>query len=97
MSQSSETIRGAAFGGVIGAGMGAALVAAVVGVCGGVSGVTSSGPEVLPWVATIILVIVSQFAAAGAICTLAILKFVEPETRPAARPVVPGVSARRAI
>jgi len=97
MSPSSETLRDAAFGGVVGAGMGAALVAAVVGVCGGVSGVTSGGPEVLPWIATIVLVIVSQFAAAGAICTVAIRKFVEPEPRPTARRAVPPISARRAI
>ena len=94
MSQSSETLRDAAFGGVIGAGTGAALVAAVVGVCGGVSGLTSGGPEVLPWVATIVLVIVSQFAAAGAIGTVAIRKFVEPEMRPAPR-ALSRLSARR--
>lgn len=97
MSQSSETLREAAVGGMIGAGMGAALVAAVVGVCGGVSGVTSSSPEVLPWVATIIFVIVSQFAAAGAVCTVAIRKFVDAGTRPTGRRAVPPMSARRAI
>jgi hypothetical protein len=93
MSPYSETFRDAAFGGVIGAGMGAALVAAVIGVCGGVGGLTSGGPEVLPWVAAIVLVIVSQFAAAGVIGALAIRQYVAPATRPA----MPRLSARRAI
>ena len=52
----------------------------MVGVCG-VSGVTAS-PGVLPWVATIVLVIVSQFAAAGAIIHVAIRQFVAPAMRP---------------
>jgi hypothetical protein len=71
------SFRDAAFGGVLGAALGAALVASVTGALGARE-LLAANPDVLPWLATIMSVIVAQFAVAGGLCALILRPFAQP-------------------
>ena len=73
-----ENIRNAVLGGLVGAALGALIVAALMIASLGPGQPATDSSELVPWLSTIVLVIVAQFAVAGALCATA---FAEAEPR----------------
>ena len=72
MFNSPRSLTDAALGGAVGAALGALLVAALMVFSLGLGREVDIGGGLMPWLALMAVVIVSQFAMAGGLCGLAV-------------------------
>ena len=72
---SLERLRHVAFDGALGAAFGLLVVLVLAASSMGVRQALSVGPDLLSWLALVVLVIVGQFAVAAGLCGFAIRKF----------------------